>query len=95
MTRSAPEADRKTRHPAVVTCPRTGAQALFLNPIYTTRLDGLTEEESAQILAALSAHATRPDISCRLRWRAGDVAIRDNRLTLHDLATTTTAAAGC
>jgi taurine dioxygenase len=83
MVRGDPEADRETRHPAVVTCPRTGARALFLNPTYTTRLDGLTEEESAPILAALHAHATRPDICCRLRWRAGDVAIWDNRLTLH------------
>ena len=83
MTRGDPEADKETLHPAVVTDPVTGRRALFVNPIYTTRLDGMTEAESAPILAALFKHATRPDFSCRLRWQAGDVAVWDNRMSLH------------
>jgi taurine dioxygenase len=83
MTRGDPAADAETRHPAVVTDPVTGRRALFVNPIYTTRLEGLSEAESAPILAALYRHATRPDFSCRLRWQPGDVAIWDNRMTLH------------
>lgn len=83
MTRGDPEADKETRHPAVVTDPVTGRKALFVNSIYTTRLDGMTEEESAPILAALFKHATRPDFSCRYRWCAGDVVVWDNRMTLH------------
>lgn len=83
MTRGDPAADRETLHPAVVTDPRSGSKALFVNPIYTTRLDGMTEEESAPILAALYKHATKPDFSCRLKWRAGDVAVWDNRMSLH------------
>ncbi|MCR9126025.1 MAG: TauD/TfdA family dioxygenase [Rhodobacteraceae bacterium] len=83
MTRGDPRADRETLHPAVLTDPASGQKALFVNPIYTTRLEGLTEAESAPILAALYRHATRPDFSCRLRWCAGDLAIWDNRRTLH------------
>jgi len=83
MTRGDPNADRETLHPAVVTNPVSGQKALFVNPIYTTRLDGLTEAESAPILAALFRHATRPDFSCRLKWHAGDVAVWDNRMSLH------------
>lgn len=83
MTRNDPKADCETLHPAVVTDPASGRKALFVNPIYTTRLEDMTEAESAPILAALYNHATRPDFSCRLKWRPGDVAIWDNRMTLH------------
>jgi taurine dioxygenase len=83
MTRGDPAADREILHPAVVTHPASGRQALFLNPIYTTRFEDMDEAESAPILQAIYKHCTRPDFSCRLRWRAGDVAIWDNRMCLH------------
>lgn len=83
MTRGDPEADREVLHPAVITDPETRKRALFLNPIYTTRLDGLTEEESRPFLEQIYNHATRPDFSFRHKWRRGDVVIWDNRMTLH------------
>lgn len=83
MTRGDPDADRETFHPAVITQPLTGRKALFLNPIYTTRLDGMTEEESQPILQEIYRHCTRPDFSCRHKWQPGDVVIWDNRTTLH------------
>lgn len=83
MTRGDPDADREILHPAVVTDPINGRRALFLNPIYTTRFEGMSEAESLPILDELYKHATRPDFSCRLRWQSGDVAIWDNRMTLH------------
>lgn len=83
MTRGDPEADREVLHPAVVRDPETGTRALFLNPIYTTRFEDLTEEESRPFLEQIYKHATRPDFSMRHRWRAGDVVIWDNRMTLH------------
>ena len=83
MTRGDPNADIEQLHPAVLSDPVNGARALFVNPIYTTRFDGMSEAESAPILAALFKHATKPDFSCRLKWNAGDVAIWDNRMSLH------------
>ena len=83
MTRGDPEADREVMHPAVVTDPLSGTRALFLNPIYTTRFEDLTEEESRPFLEQIYRHATRPDFSMRHRWRPGDVVIWDNRMTLH------------
>ncbi len=83
MTRGDPEADREVLHPAVVTHPDTGARALYLNPIYTTRFDGMTEEESRPFLEQIYKHAVRPDFSVRHKWRPGDVVIWDNRMTLH------------
>lgn len=83
MSRGDPNADRDQLHPSVVTDPVSGRKALFLNPIYVTRFDGMTEDQSAPHLAAIYKHAARPDFSCRLKWQPGDVAIWDNRMTMH------------
>ena len=83
MTRGDPNADREVAHPCVVAHPRSGSKALFLNPIYTTRLDGMSVEESMPHLEALYKHAVRPDFCCRLRWTPGAVAVWDNRMTMH------------
>ena len=83
MVRGDPEADTERHHPAVLTDPETGRRSLYLNPIYVTRLDGMSEAESRPILETLKAHATRPEFSMRLRWEAGTVAVWDNYATLH------------
>lgn len=83
MRRGDPSADEETAHPAVLVLPETGERALFVNPIYTTRLGGMTEAESEPVLSALYRHATRPDVCMRHRWRPGDVVIWNNRTTMH------------
>jgi taurine dioxygenase len=83
MTRGDPDADREMRHPAIFEHPESGRKAIFLNPIYTTRIDGMSEHESAPILEAVYKHCTRPDFCCRLRWSPGTVVVWDNRTTLH------------
>ena len=83
ISRGNPEADREVPHPVVRVHPVTGRRALFVNPIYTTRFADMTEEESAPLLGFLYAHATQPAFCCRWRWRVGDLAIWDNRATLH------------
>jgi len=83
MTRGDPEADKERALPAVRRHPVSGKAALFVNPTYTTRLEGMNEEESAPILARTYAHMTRPEFQCRHRWRPGDLVIWDNRATMH------------
>lgn len=83
MTRGDPQADRERIHPAIRRHPISGARALFLNPIYTTRLEGMSRADSAPLLTRLYRHATRPEFCCRHRWRSGDLVIWDNRTTLH------------
>ncbi len=83
ISRNNPEADSERGHPAVRLHPDTGRKALFVNPIYTTRFDGMTREESAPILDFLYAHATRPEFTCRFRWQAGSLALWDNRCAMH------------
>ena len=83
ITRGDPEADRETAHPVVRTHPQSGRKALFVNAIYTTRFEGMTEAESRPLLDFLFEHAIRPEFACRFRWTPGALAIWDNRCTLH------------
>lgn len=70
-------------HPVVRTHPESGRKSLFVNPVYTTRVLGLSEEESRCILDFLFAHSVRPDFVYRHRWRVGDVVMFDNRCLQH------------
>jgi taurine dioxygenase len=83
IERNQPEADREVAHPVVRVHPTTGRKALFVNAIYTTRFEGMTEAESRPLLDFLFAHAIRPEFTCRLRWRTNDLAIWDNRCAMH------------
>ncbi|MDX1710200.1 MAG: TauD/TfdA family dioxygenase [Rhodovibrionaceae bacterium] len=83
MARGDPDADRETVHPVGRLHGPSGRRALFVNPIYTRRLEGMSESESTPLLDRLFRHATRPEFTCRLRWQAGTVAVWDNRATLH------------
>jgi taurine dioxygenase len=83
IERNNPEADAETRHPAICRHPDTGASVLFVNPTYTTRIDGMAAAQSQQLLASLYRHCTRPEFSCRFKWRPGSIALWDNRSTLH------------
>ncbi len=77
------DADKEQSHPIVRTHPETGRKALFVNAVYTVRLEGMTEAESAPVLGFLYDHSTRPEFTCRIRWGEKGLAIWDNRCTQH------------
>ncbi len=83
IARGEPAADAEVVQPVVRRHPETGKHALFVNPVYTSRFQDMTVEESRPLLATLQAHATRAELTCRLSWRAGTLAIWDNRCTQH------------
>jgi taurine dioxygenase len=83
MSRGDPSADEERLHPCVLENPLTGRKMLFLNPTYVTRLDGMSEAESAPLLAQIQHHITRPEFCYRHRWSPGDVVIWDNLATQH------------
>lgn len=70
-------------HPVVISHPISGRKALYVNPGFTLRFDGWTDEESAPLLQTLYAHASRPEFSYRFQWAPGSVAFWDNRATWH------------
>ncbi|TDC71432.1 TauD/TfdA dioxygenase family protein [Streptomyces hainanensis] len=70
-------------HPVVRVHPETGRRSLFVNPGFTSHLVGLSDAESRGVLDLLYAHLTKPEHIIRHSWRAGDVAMWDNRATLH------------
>ncbi|MEM0985156.1 MAG: TauD/TfdA family dioxygenase [Pseudomonadota bacterium] len=70
-------------HPVVITHPLSGKKALYVNPAFTIRFEGKTQEESQPLLAKLYAHCFSGDFHHRLKWETGTVAFWDNRATWH------------
>lgn len=72
-------------HPMILTHPRTGRKALYVNEIYTRRIVGLSRAESDQLLAMLYAHVRVPELQLRISWKPGMLAMWDNEYTQHYL----------
>jgi taurine dioxygenase len=70
-------------HPVVIRHPDSGRKALYVNPAFTVRIEGWSDEESRPLLQYLYQHAVRPEFSCRFQWRPGSIAFWDNRCTWH------------
>ena len=70
-------------HPVVRTHPESGHKGLFVSEGFTTRILELSAAESDAVLRMLIAHAARPEFTVRWRWKVGDFAFWDNRLTQH------------
>lgn len=70
-------------HPVVRVHPETGRRGLFVNPGFTDHVVGVSDAESRAILDLLYAHLTKPEHTVRHRWQLGDLALWDNRSTLH------------
>ena len=70
-------------HPVVRTHPETGRKSLYLSDTHFLRFENMTVEESRPLFDFLVGHATRPEFTCRFRWRDGSVALWDNRCTMH------------
>lgn len=70
-------------HPIVRVHPDSGKRALFVSEGFTTKILGLPEEESAELLALLFAHSTEERFQYRHLWQPHDMVFWDNRQTLH------------
>ena len=77
------EADKTVGHPLVRTHPVTGRKALFVSPVYTVGIEGMTAKESQAILGFLFAHMVQEAFVYRHKWRQGMLLMWDNRCTMH------------
>jgi taurine dioxygenase len=77
------EADKSLTHPLVRTHPVTGRKALFISPVYTLGIEGMTAKESAAILGFLFQHMIQDAFVYRHRWRPKMLLMWDNRCTMH------------
>lgn len=88
LTQAQIEEVKPAVQPIVRTHPETGRKALFVSEHFTTRIEGLPEDESRALLAELFALSTTPDLVYRHRWQDHDMVFWDNRSVMH-------LAAGC
>ena len=70
-------------HPLIRTHPVTGEQALYVDEVYATGIEGMTGEESRVLLDFLTRHITQHGFCCRLRWEPDMFVMWDNHTTLH------------
>jgi taurine dioxygenase len=76
-------AEKEVEHPVVRTHPETGRKCLYISKGFTTRFKDMTVDESLPLLEYLWTHCSRPEFTCRFRWRPGSVAFWDNRAVQH------------
>lgn len=72
----------RTEHPAVRIHPETAERSLVLGG-FAQSVVGLGPQASRDLIRILQDYVTRPEQTVRWRWRAGDLAIWDNRSTQH------------
>ncbi len=70
-------------HPLVRKHGETGRESLFINPGFTSHIDGMNMDESRWILEPLYTHSTQPEFIYRHHWRPHDVVVWDNRSLMH------------
>ena len=83
MFGNADQATQDAVHPVVIRHPLSGREILYVNPGFTTYIEGWTVQESAPLLQFLYGHIARPEHTCRFHWQPGALAFWDNRATWH------------
>jgi taurine dioxygenase len=78
-----PQTYPSATHPVVRTHPKSGRQALYVNPSFTTHINELSRDESRALLELLYRHQQRSEFQVRFQWSQDAIAIWDNRCTQH------------
>ncbi|MBV9655309.1 MAG: TauD/TfdA family dioxygenase [Acetobacteraceae bacterium] len=70
-------------HPVIRTHPVSGRKLIFVNEVFTMRINELPEDEGRAVLEFLYKHSTKPDVQVRFKWQPNSVAFWDNRSVQH------------
>ncbi|TVZ74967.1 TauD/TfdA dioxygenase family protein [Rhizobium mongolense] len=72
----------ETEHPVVRVHPETGERTLVLGS-YVRRFVGVSKYDGDRLFELFESHITAQENTVRWKWNRGDVAIWDNRATMH------------
>lgn len=71
------------RHPVIRTHPETGQRSIYTNRAFVSHIEGVSAEESAEILGRLERRIMDPSVQCRVRWDVDTFVMWDNRAVQH------------
>ncbi len=77
------EVPAPSSHPLVRKVEGTDQKSIFVNPRFTTEIEGVDKDVSDFLLRHIVDIATKPENVYRHRWQPGDVFLWDNRRTMH------------
>ncbi len=72
-----------TSHPVIRTHPVNQRKGLFVNPLFTYQIDGMSKEGSDELLGTLYQHMIKDEFLVRFRWQEASLSVWDNRSTIH------------
>ena len=69
--------------PIVITHPKSGRRALYVNELMSAMIEGYDEAESIAIIDALNNHVKNAGVIYDHKWQRGDLLMWDNWCTMH------------
>lgn len=73
----------EARHPVFRTHPETGAKSIYTNRAFVREIDGMTPEETYEVIVRFERAMSDPSVQCRFRWAVDSFAMWDNRAVQH------------
>ena len=74
-------------HPAEIEHPFTGERMLYVSSGFTTKVEGMSQEEGNAFLQRLCAFVEQERFIHAQAWREGDILLWDNRFFIHHAST--------
>ena len=60
-----------------------GRKSIYISTTHIARIEGMSDEESRELVDELSDWATKPETVYQHEWQTGDLLMWDNRCTMH------------
>lgn len=73
-----------SRHPIFLKHPVSGKYSIYVNPSFTTHIEGMPKDRSDAILKLLFDHVLKPQYRYTHQWAVGDLLIWDHLATWHN-----------
>ena len=81
--KSSKSANKQHLHPVVRQHKDTKRKSLFVNPVYTVGIEGMTDMEAYTFLSEIFEHMTQDKYIYRHQWDADMLIMWDNRSVMH------------